>query len=110
MASGVGRGQRLARRLSTILDEFQCRSSSADLRAHVSRLSHLGGVALHCFSFGDHYDPHNVSLGSLLVCNDDYLATRVPATPIIRIKASEIVTWMLSGSLQQSVTRTAIVA
>ena len=57
-----------------------------------------GRVTLHCFSFGDHYDPHNVSFGSLLVCNDDYLATSA-GYPDHPHQGVEIVTWMLSGSL-----------
>jgi quercetin 2,3-dioxygenase len=52
----------------------------------------------HSFSFGEHYDPGNVSFGRLLVNNDD----------VVRVGAgyadhphqdAEIVTWVLSGSL-----------
>ena len=34
----------------------------------------------HSFSFGEHYDPANVSFGPLLVHNDDLVQTE-PATP-----------------------------
>jgi quercetin 2,3-dioxygenase len=52
----------------------------------------------HNFSFGDHYDPTNVSFGRLMVNNDDLV--RVGAGyPDHSHRDAEIVTWVLSGSL-----------
>jgi redox-sensitive bicupin YhaK (pirin superfamily) len=52
----------------------------------------------HSFSFGDHYDPTNVSFGRLLVNNDDLV--RVGAGyPDHAHRDAEIVTWVISGSL-----------
>jgi quercetin 2,3-dioxygenase len=57
-----------------------------------------GRVTHHCFSFGDHYDPRNVSFSSLLVCNDDQLGAGA-GYPDHPHRSVEIVTWVLSGSL-----------
>jgi len=57
-----------------------------------------GRITHHCFSFGDHYDPHNVSFASLIVCNDDHLAASA-GYPDHPHRGVDIVTWMLSGSL-----------
>jgi redox-sensitive bicupin YhaK (pirin superfamily) len=52
----------------------------------------------HSFSFGEHYDPANVSFGRLMVNNDDLV--RVGAGyPNHPHHDAEIVTWVLSGSL-----------
>jgi redox-sensitive bicupin YhaK (pirin superfamily) len=52
----------------------------------------------HSFSFGEHYDPTNVSFGRLMVNNDDLVrvAAGYPDHPH---RDAEIVTWVLSGSL-----------
>ena len=52
----------------------------------------------HSFSFGEHYDPGNVSFGRLLVNNDDVVRAGggYAAHPH---QDAEIVTWVLSGSL-----------
>jgi redox-sensitive bicupin YhaK (pirin superfamily) len=52
----------------------------------------------HSFSFGEHYDPANVSFGRLMVNNDDRV--RVGAGyPNHPHHDAEIVTWVLSGLL-----------
>jgi redox-sensitive bicupin YhaK (pirin superfamily) len=52
----------------------------------------------HSLSFGEHYDPTNVSFGRLLVNNDDLV--RIGAGyPDHPHRDAEIVTWVLSGSL-----------
>ena len=57
-----------------------------------------GAETYHSFSFGDHYDPTNVSFGRLMVNNDDLV--RVGAGyPDHPHRDAEIVTWVLSGSL-----------
>ena len=52
----------------------------------------------HSFSFGEHYDPTNVSFGALMVNNDDLVrvAAGYPDHPH---RDAEIITWVLSGSL-----------
>jgi quercetin 2,3-dioxygenase len=57
-----------------------------------------GRITHHCFSFGDHYDPRNVSFASLIVCNEDHLAANA-GYPDHPHRGVDIVTWMLSGSL-----------
>ena len=52
----------------------------------------------HSFSFGEHYDPGNVSFGPLLVHNDDLVQTGA-GYPDHRHRDAEIVTWVLAGSL-----------
>jgi hypothetical protein len=52
----------------------------------------------HSFSFGDHYDPANTHFGLLLACNHDTLAPG-GGFPPHRHRATEIVTWVLAGSL-----------
>ena len=63
--------------------------------------SGTGLVSRHSFSFGEHYDPANVSFGPLLVSNEDVLevARGYDDHPH---RDSEIITWVLSGSLQHS--------
>ncbi|HZL74227.1 MAG TPA: pirin family protein [Propionibacteriaceae bacterium] len=57
-----------------------------------------GAETYHSFSYGDHYDPTNVSFGRLMVNNDDLV--RVGAGyPDHPHRDAEIVTWVLSGSL-----------
>ncbi len=57
-----------------------------------------GAETYHSFSFGDHYDPTNVSFGRLMVNNDDLVrvGSGYPDHPH---RDAEIVTWVLSGSL-----------
>lgn len=62
------------------------------------RTEATGRVTHHCFSFGDHYDPRNVSFSSLLACNDDQLGAGA-GYPDHPHRSVEIVTWVLSGSL-----------
>ena len=52
----------------------------------------------HSFSFGQHYDPGNVSFGRLLVNNDDVVRAGAGYDDHPHQDA-EIVTWVLSGSL-----------
>jgi redox-sensitive bicupin YhaK (pirin superfamily) len=52
----------------------------------------------HSFSFGEHYDPGNVSFGQLLVSNDDLVRAGAGYTDHPHQDA-EIITWVLSGSL-----------
>jgi redox-sensitive bicupin YhaK (pirin superfamily) len=52
----------------------------------------------HSFSFGEHYDPGNVSFGQLLVNNDDVVRAGAGYADHPHQDA-EIVTWVLSGSL-----------
>jgi quercetin 2,3-dioxygenase len=52
----------------------------------------------HSFSFGEHYDPGNVSFGRLLVNNED-LVRAGGGYPDHPHRDAEIITWVLSGSL-----------
>jgi redox-sensitive bicupin YhaK (pirin superfamily) len=52
----------------------------------------------HSFSFGEHYDPRNVSFGPLLVHNDDLVRTGGGYSDH-RHRDAEILTWVLEGSL-----------
>jgi quercetin 2,3-dioxygenase len=52
----------------------------------------------HSFSFGEHYDPGNVSFGRLLVNNDDRVRTGAGYAEHPH-RDAEIITWVLSGSL-----------
>jgi redox-sensitive bicupin YhaK (pirin superfamily) len=52
----------------------------------------------HSFSFGEHYDPANVSFGPLLVNNDDVVSAG-PGYDRHPHANAEILTWVLSGSL-----------
>ncbi|HEU4909910.1 MAG TPA: pirin family protein [Propionibacteriaceae bacterium] len=52
----------------------------------------------HSFSFGEHYDPGNVSFGRLLVNNDDVVHAGAGYADHPHQDA-EIITWVLSGSL-----------
>jgi redox-sensitive bicupin YhaK (pirin superfamily) len=57
-----------------------------------------GAETYHSFSFGEHYDPTNVSFGRLMVNNDDlvHVGAGYPNHPH---RDAEIVTWVMSGSL-----------
>jgi redox-sensitive bicupin YhaK (pirin superfamily) len=57
-----------------------------------------GIVSRHSFSYGQHYDPANVSHGQLLVCNEESLAVDAGFGDHPHA-AAEIVTWVLAGSL-----------
>jgi redox-sensitive bicupin YhaK (pirin superfamily) len=52
----------------------------------------------HSFSFGEHYDPANVSFGPLLVNNDDVVRAG-PGYDRHPHANAEILSWVLSGSL-----------
>jgi quercetin 2,3-dioxygenase len=52
----------------------------------------------HSFSFGEHYDPDNVTFGPLMVSNDDWVQSGAGYADHPHADA-EIVTWVLSGSL-----------
>ncbi len=52
----------------------------------------------HSFSFGEHYDPDNVTFGPLMVSNDDRVQSGAGYADHPHADA-EIVTWVLSGSL-----------
>jgi quercetin 2,3-dioxygenase len=57
-----------------------------------------GAETYHSFSYGDHYDPTNISFGRLMVNNDDLV--RIGAGyPDHPHRDAEIVTWVLSGAL-----------
>jgi redox-sensitive bicupin YhaK (pirin superfamily) len=58
-----------------------------------------GRTTWHSFSFGAHYDPHNVGFGALLALNDERLpeGTGYPDHPH---RDTEIVTVVLSGALR----------
>jgi len=53
----------------------------------------------HSFSFGAHYDPHNVGFGALVAHNDELLQPSggYPDHPHVD---TEIVTWVLAGALR----------
>ena len=52
----------------------------------------------HSFSFGEHYDPTNISFGRLMVNNDDLVRVGAGYSDHPH-RDTEIVTWVLSGSL-----------
>jgi redox-sensitive bicupin YhaK (pirin superfamily) len=56
------------------------------------------GRSLHCFSFGEHYDPDNVGFGLLVSCNEEELP---PGAGFDEHEHHdvEIVTWVLDGLL-----------
>lgn len=58
-----------------------------------------GRTTWHSFSFGAHYDPHNVGFGALVAHNDEVLprGTGYDDHPH---RDTEIVTWVLSGALR----------
>ena len=57
-----------------------------------------GITTRHSFSFGAHYDPDNIAFGSLLAHNDERLSTGHGFDDHPH-RDTEIVTWVLSGSL-----------
>ncbi|HEX6760375.1 MAG TPA: pirin family protein [Propionibacteriaceae bacterium] len=68
-------------------------------RAQQRSLSRTDGAeTYHSFSFGEHYDPTNVSFGRLMV-NNDHLVRVGAGYPEHPHRDAEIVTWVLSGSL-----------
>ena len=68
-------------------------------RAQQRSLSRTDGAATyHSFSFGEHYDPTNVSFGRLMV-NNDHLVRVGAGYPDHPHRDAEIVTWVLAGSL-----------
>ena len=62
-----------------------------------------GLTSRHSFSFGEHYDPLNVSYSSLLAHNEDVVevARGYEDHPH---RNTEIVTWVLAGALQSTAT------
>lgn len=60
-----------------------------------------GRTTWHSFSFGLHYDPHNVGFGALVAHNDELLppGTGYPDHPHVD---AEIVTWVLTGALRHA--------
>jgi redox-sensitive bicupin YhaK (pirin superfamily) len=53
----------------------------------------------HSFSFGEHYDPDNISFGLLLAANEMLLAPGA-GFEMHEHRDTEIVSWVLSGSLE----------
>ncbi len=66
-------------------DRFVTRTSGLDSR--------------HCFSFGQHYDPVNVSFGGLLALNDDCVAPGAGYPPHPHA-GLDLVSWVVSGRLR----------
>jgi redox-sensitive bicupin YhaK (pirin superfamily) len=97
MASGVGRP---VTEFTLSRDTEQVSGPTVELRGARERFTTraAGRLTQHCFSFNEHYDPANVSHGALLACNDDLLASDA-GYPNHPHRDTEIVTWMLSGSL-----------
>jgi quercetin 2,3-dioxygenase len=63
----------------------------------------------HSFSFGEHYDPDNVSFGSLLAMNEMLLAPGA-GFDVHEHRDIEIVTWVVSGWLEHRDSRGSIAA
>jgi len=57
-----------------------------------------GISSLHAFSFGPHYDPDNLRFGSVIACNEEWLA---PGAGFDEHPHShtEIITWVVEGEL-----------
>ena len=74
---------------------------AVDIRDASSRFAtDLGWLeSYHSFSFGPHYDEHNVGHGLLIVSNDDIVhpGTGFDTHPH---RDMEIVTWVLAGELE----------
>ena len=62
------------------------------------RTEEAGRDTWHSFSFGVHYDPHNVGFGALLAHNDDHLGAQA-GYPDHPHRDTEIVTWVIEGAL-----------
>jgi hypothetical protein len=60
-----------------------------------------GRTTFHSFSFGSHYDAHNLGFSSMLAHNDENLP---PGTGYVdhRHSDTEIVTWVLEGALRHT--------
>jgi redox-sensitive bicupin YhaK (pirin superfamily) len=76
------------------------RAETIDVRRAGSRFrTRTGGTdTWHSFSFGMHYDPDNTCFGPMLVHNDEWVQTGA-GYPDHPHRDSEIVTWVLEGSL-----------
>ncbi|WP_189298966.1 pirin family protein [Streptomyces albospinus] len=57
-----------------------------------------GIASLHAFSFGPHYDPHNLRFGALIACNEERLAPGAGFDEHPH-RDTEIVTWVVEGEL-----------
>jgi quercetin 2,3-dioxygenase len=72
-----------------------------DLHLAAARFETAGGgiVSRHAFSYGQHYDPANISFGSLIAHNDDVLA---PGTGYDehRHRDIDILSWVVAGALR----------
>jgi redox-sensitive bicupin YhaK (pirin superfamily) len=60
-----------------------------------------GRTTWHVFSFGEHYDPDRIGFGPLMVCNTELLQTD-HGYPDHPHRDTEIVSWVLDGSLRHS--------
>jgi quercetin 2,3-dioxygenase len=76
------------------------RAETIEVRRGSSRFrTRVGGTdTWHSFSFGEHYDPENVTFGPLLAHNDELVQTGA-GYPDHPHRDTEIVTWVLEGSL-----------
>ena len=57
-----------------------------------------GRSTAHSFSFGEHYDPHNLGFGAMIAHNDELLEVGA-GYPDHEHRDAEIVTWVISGAL-----------
>lgn len=71
-------------------------------RAHARTESRVDGIVTqHAFSFGNHYDPDNVSFGALVAYNEELLAPGAGYDDHPH-RDVEILTWPLSGVLRHA--------
>lgn len=62
------------------------------------RTTGAGRDTWHSFSFGTHYDPHNIGFGALIAHNDEHLG-RGAGYPDHPHADTEILTWVVEGRL-----------
>jgi redox-sensitive bicupin YhaK (pirin superfamily) len=60
-----------------------------------------GRSTAHSFSFGEHYNPRNLSFGAIVAHNDELLARGAGYDEHVH-RDTEIVTWVLSGALKHT--------
>ena len=60
-----------------------------------------GRSTAHSFSFGEHYDPRNLSFGAIIAHNDEVLAPGAGYDDHLH-RDTEIVTWVLTGALRHT--------